>query len=330
MCAGLADYTGWDVSFFRLLFSLSMLFGGVGFGIYMILWVVIPAAQEMTMPKVSWSMQWTLRQIRRRVQKVNRKHDPFIGDMAREAFEAVQLMAGSFESGKDAAIDPALKALALNRFPRLLDDLLRLPAQAMMSRTHEDRSAPGRVVLDQLTDYRRQLQQAAQLYAERHFRSSLRQDGTDSPELMAWRGRLEPLRQRLAERSQPETVGLLSAIEDKLGFLLRRLDQGRSEVLDLRPFEVRKIAFEYLPDTLNEYLRLPSSMASTERIAGQQTAEAALNEQLTLLDTTLHDLAKSLFEQDAAGLLVHGRFLKEKFAEKPFHLDLNTEEYPPS
>jgi hypothetical protein len=154
---------------------------------------------------------------------------------------------------------------------------------------------------------------------EQEFMRSMGADQTQSPELAAWRRKLRPLQERLGERSTEETRQLLASIEEKLGFLLFRLEDGSRELMDLRPFEVRKIAFEYLPDTLNEYLRLPPSLARTEALHGQSTAEDTLNEQLTLLDTTLHDLAKSLFEKDATGLLVHGRFLKEKFAEPLLH-----------
>jgi hypothetical protein len=154
---------------------------------------------------------------------------------------------------------------------------------------------------------------------EQEFMRSMGADQTQSPELAAWRRKLRPLQEKLGERSTEKTRQLLASIEEKLGFLLFRLEDGSRELMDLRPFEVRKIAFEYLPDTLNEYLRLPPTLARTEALHGENTAEDTLNEQLTLLDTTLHDLAKSLFEKDATGLLVHGRFLKEKFAEPLFH-----------
>ncbi len=42
VCSGLAYYLGIDVSLLRLVFGLSVLFGGIGFVIYIILWIAMP------------------------------------------------------------------------------------------------------------------------------------------------------------------------------------------------------------------------------------------------------------------------------------------------
>jgi phage shock protein PspC (stress-responsive transcriptional regulator) len=321
VCAGLADYTGWDVTLIRFLFVLSMFFGGLGLGIYLALWLALPAMQEMPMPRVSWTLQRELRRIEKKVSRIIRKHDPAVADLALETFEALKLVAPAFEPDSPHPADSAMRRLGLESLPKLFDQLLAMPAQHLDSQ----RSAVGQALLEQLEDYRQQLQAAARQELERDFLASMgAAAGPDSPELTAWRNALQPLRTRLSERSGEITLNLLAGIEEKLVFLMQRLDQQPQDMLDLRPFEVRKIAHDYLPDTLNEYLRLPSGLARTERIRGEKTAEEALTEQLTLLDTTLHDLARSLFEKDAAGLLVHGRFLKEKFAEQPFRLDVDT------
>lgn len=326
VCAGIADYTGWDVHLIRFLFLLSMFFGGLGIGIYLALWMALPAGLEMPIPKVSWPLQRELRRLQQRVLRLNRKHDPVIADSAQEAFEAIKLLAPSFESPSPANIDPALRDAALLGFPKLLDSLLAMPVRSF--KTDSRAAGPAQILLNQLEDFRNRFQDAARNVIEREFLASVGNRAADTPELSAWRERLRPLQNRLSQRAMPQTVSLLQGIEDKLGFLLQRLDDQPRELLDLRPFEVRKIAFEYLPDTLNEYLRLPAGMVQTERLHGEKTAEDALNEQLTLLDTTLHDLAKSLFEKDAASLLIHGRFLKEKFAEQPVRLG-GTDTNPP-
>jgi phage shock protein PspC (stress-responsive transcriptional regulator) len=43
VCAGLANYFGTDVSLMRLLLAFMVLFAGTGIGLYLILWVVMPA-----------------------------------------------------------------------------------------------------------------------------------------------------------------------------------------------------------------------------------------------------------------------------------------------
>ena len=44
VCAGLANYFGVDASLLRLLLALMILFAGTGIGLYIILWIVMPAA----------------------------------------------------------------------------------------------------------------------------------------------------------------------------------------------------------------------------------------------------------------------------------------------
>jgi phage shock protein C len=43
VCAGLANYFGTDVSLMRLLLAFMVLFAGTGIGLYLILWIVMPA-----------------------------------------------------------------------------------------------------------------------------------------------------------------------------------------------------------------------------------------------------------------------------------------------
>lgn len=320
VCAGIADYTGWDVTLVRFLFLLSMALGSLGFWVYLVLWILLPAGTEIPIPKVSsYQLQRELRRIDAKLRKLHRKHEPALADLAQEAFDAIKTLAPYFERSDESRPDEQLVNSAVNVFPKLLDKLLATPAAAFAAIDASSPSSAG-ILLNQLADLHAQFQQAANSLIEREFRASFRERAEDSPELAAWREQLRPLQDRLRQRAGETTAQALEGIEEKLAFLLERLGES-NEILDLRPFEVRKIAFEHLPDTLNQYLALPPAMAQTERLNSGKTAEESLNDQLQLLDTTLHDLAKSLFEKDATGLLVHGRFLKEKFAEQPFRLD---------
>lgn len=318
VCAGLADYTGWDVNLIRFLFLLSMFFGGLGMGIYLALWLALPSTEELPLPRVSWSLRRQLGRLRKQVRRINRKHDALVADPVLACFESVKLITADFEADSPHPADDRLRQLALRQFPWLLDRILAMPAQPF----REPPSAAAEAVLEQLAALGQSFEAAARAVVERDFLASLGQRRPDTPELAAWRQTLAPLEAQLRARSGTDTVAVLEGIADKLGFLLQRLEQRPEDrdLLDLRPHEIRKIAFEYLPDALNEYLRLPADLARTARLRGGKTAEEALGDQLRLLDSTLHDLAKSLFERDATGLLVHGRFLREKFAAQPFRL----------
>jgi phage shock protein PspC (stress-responsive transcriptional regulator) len=330
VCAGLADYLGWDVNFIRFFFLLSMFFGGLGIGVYLALWMALPLAAMTPIPRVSWPLQRELRRIEKKVLRLNRSHDPMIADLAQEAFDAIKILAPQFDPAKQTAVNEDLQIQALAGFPTLLDRLQAIPHRQFSQAHLQSAHSAAALLMVELEDYRQRFQQATYAAMEQEFMRSMGADDMASPELAAWRRKLRPLQEKLGERSTEETSRLLASIEDTLGFLLFRLDEGSGELMDLRPFEVRKIAFEYLPDTLNEFLRLPPSLAKTEALHGENTAEETLNEQLTLLDTTLHDLAKSLFEKDATSLLVNGRFLKEKFAEPLFRTQSDAKQERPS
>lgn len=42
VCAGLARYLGVDVTVLRIIFLISLFFGGLGFWAYLIVWLVAP------------------------------------------------------------------------------------------------------------------------------------------------------------------------------------------------------------------------------------------------------------------------------------------------
>ena len=43
VCSGLADYFDIDVVLVRVIFAASFLFAGVGGGLYLLLWLVVPS-----------------------------------------------------------------------------------------------------------------------------------------------------------------------------------------------------------------------------------------------------------------------------------------------
>lgn len=317
VCAGLAEYLGMSVSGVRLLFLLSFFFGGLGFWVYLILWLVLPADPGVPMPEVSWALGRELRRMDQKVRKLHRHLNTEAAMLVQETFDAVKMLAPYLEAKGTLAADDTLRAAMLERLPKLLDRLLSLPGRgANASR----RGSPTDLVLGDVVELRDRFLVASEDFIRREFRSSLKDCLGSSPDLVAWQEHLAPLLERLRGSVGGATLEMLESIEEKLAFLLERLGGGGNVLLDLRPFEVRKIAYEYLPDTLNQYLALPPSLTQTEKLASGKTAEEALNEQLGLLDTALLDLARSLYQKDAQGLVVHGRFLKEKFAEQPFRL----------
>ncbi len=85
-------------------------------------------------------------------------------------------------------------------------------------------------------------------------------------------------------------------------------------------YNIRHTALEYLPDALNKYMTLPEGFAESHDLGGGKTAKDILLEQLEILDHTMKDMIGDVYQEDAQALLIHGRFLKEKFADQKFTL----------
>lgn len=322
VCAGIADYLGVSVTLVRLLVVISVFFSfSLTLWIYLALWLLLPAESETPMPRVSWSLGRQLKRMEKRVRQAHRQLDPPLADLIQSTFDAVKTIAPDFEGMNSGSSSiRSMREQAFQRFPGVVGQLLALPA-AFLGEAPDERAGEtpfGRLVTE-LRQLHSDLENAAIEAVNRRLREELGGIRAYSAEVETWKSQLAPLQSRLSERADAETITTLARIEEKLVFLLSR-SGGDQALFDLNPFQVRKIAFEYLPDAVDQYLRLPPGMARSQPLVDGKTAEESLKEQLLLLDHGLQDLAKSLFESDAQGLLIHGRFLKEKFAEQPFRL----------
>lgn len=85
-------------------------------------------------------------------------------------------------------------------------------------------------------------------------------------------------------------------------------------------YNIRHTALEYLPDALDKYMTLPEGFAESHDLGNGKTAKDILLEQLDILDDTMKDMIGDVYQEDAQALLIHGRFLKEKFADQKFTL----------
>ncbi|HYE37956.1 PspC domain-containing protein [Methylocaldum sp.] len=311
VCAGIADYFDVDVTVVRFLFTLSVFFSfSLTMWIYLALWALLPAGTETPMPEVSWRLYRELKRIEKLVRKAHRRLPASVADEVQETFDAIKILAPYLERlSTTPNTTDSLREQALLRFPAVVRQMLSFPANL----------PPFKRLLVELAELKDEIQRASNELIDQEIHRTLGDADAVSPQVKIWKERLSPLRETLRERAGGNTLLMLQQIEEKLTFLMERIDSG-NDVFDLAPFEVRKIAFDYLPDTVNQYLQLPPSMARSQQLSSGKTAEESLNDQLNLLDRALHDLAKSLFEKDAQGLLVHGRFLKEKFAEQSFRL----------
>jgi len=305
VCAGLADYLGIEAGWLRFALLLSVFFSfSLTFWIYVILWVLLPAKPEVPIPDVSWQRRRELRRIDGLVRRAHRRLPATVANQAQGVLDAMKIMAGELESASGSTREAqSAWSQVSTQLPPLLG--------RMLADSREDEQ--GYEEMRAMEKKLRTTSRAA--FAEQLAGQNL-DESAPSGRFAAWREKIAPLQTALAPRIGPQTLAVLEAIEHKLAFLLSRADTGDG-LFDLARFDLERIAFEYLPQALENYLKLPADMARSHRISGGVTAEEALTEQLIRLDQALEDLASSLFERDAQGLLIHGRFLRERFGEQP-------------
>jgi hypothetical protein len=85
-------------------------------------------------------------------------------------------------------------------------------------------------------------------------------------------------------------------------------------------YVISRMASNYLPDTLDAYLRLPRTYAETEKLAGGQTAHQMVAAQLDLLTQKVTEVTNAILKGDSDALAAQGRFLAERFAPSALQL----------
>ena len=326
VCAGLAVYPGWlGVAAWRAVFVIGALITTLPAAIaYVALWQVMKDTgregagravrrerRQAPMPKVSWSMRRRLKRLVALVDEVRGRHDPPVTDLVLETLDAIKLLSPRLQKPRTVR-EERLAEAAYVRFPALIEKLQAMSPDDVADGGDPARRTAGSVLLRQL----RALHDGFNHEAARDVEAAgaVEADAGQGEDARTLHDRIRPLAARLAQSGAAAAVGTLDAIIAKLEFLLERVEGG-AEGMDLRPFKVRRIAFEYLPQTLERYLQLPAELAGRHRIAGDRTATQALQEQLELLDARLGDLTRSYYEKDATALLVHGRFLRDTFGQ---------------
>ena len=90
----------------------------------------------------------------------------------------------------------------------------------------------------------------------------------------------------------------------------------RLELLGLGSYDSYSVvatATDYLPEAISAYLRLPRDWADSRPVEGGKTSLLLLIDQLDLLAVTMDSIYDAANTTDAAALIRHGKFLKERF-----------------
>jgi len=116
----------------------------------------------------------------------------------------------------------------------------------------------------------------------------------------------------------PEVMAKVLKIRQTMVGILPRsgtLPPGSPEL-----FVIERTATDYLPTSLEAYLKLPRAYATLHAVQGGKTAKQILLDQLSLLENKMNEVADAVNRNDSDRLLANGRFLEEKFGRSPLSL----------
>jgi hypothetical protein len=120
--------------------------------------------------------------------------------------------------------------------------------------------------------------------------------------------------QKQQQPPAPRTAELPIDVQVKVEQIRRKVDVLLSYADRFPPFSkdlylVRQTASEYLPRTIEAFLKLPAKPVNGDRASVVRELKA----QLDLLDSKLDEIASDLQRQDMDRLLANRRFLEERF-----------------
>ena len=142
-----------------------------------------------------------------------------------------------------------------------------------------------------------------------------------------WQGPAQQFPTQVYPRNSDANAGRLPVDVQIKVETIRRKAEALIQYVDYFPtgsqdlYVVQRTTIEYLPNTVNAYLALPPGYANAAVSADGKTALQALWEQLNLLEAKLDQIASNVHRQNLDRLVANGRFLEERFGERPSELD---------
>ncbi|MEM9772945.1 MAG: hypothetical protein AAF902_00080 [Chloroflexota bacterium] len=119
--------------------------------------------------------------------------------------------------------------------------------------------------------------------------------------------------QSIHKRVPTEVFSLVSSIRDSIHQIIPQINDINSS--EPYVFSIRRTVESYLPEAVENYLKLPASKARYEVIKNGKTATDLLVEQLQILDNEMKEIVGDLSQNNVQKMLVHGRFLDNRFGK---------------
>ncbi len=323
VCGGLARYLGVSAKLLRFLFFISIFFSfSLTLWIYLALWFLLPLRRASIRDNLSRDLRKKARNLDRLVEAARERLSlPGLAARLGNVHELIETLLPDLE-GRSLNREPQLRPVyeaALVHLPELLENFLRLPSGYAAGQPMNGGKTAQEQLAGQLLELERSLINVArERYGQKFAKTAdvldALQTRFDDDPTAPIRQKLEALQKRAKGRLDAEAEAKIASIKTSLLAALGRLLQTADET-DPNLYNVRQIALQYLPDTVDKYLALPPAIAGSEPLMQGKTAKAILHEQLDVLDGALGRLVNSLYQEDAQGLLVHGHFLRDKFLD---------------
>jgi len=115
----------------------------------------------------------------------------------------------------------------------------------------------------------------------------------------------------------------VASIRDSILLTITDRDMAATST-DPNIYLIRQTALDYLPEALARYRALPERYADEPITSDGRTPHRSLLDQLELMDQKIREVADDIVRQDSDRLLVHGRFLQERFGSSAFQIDAQT------
>ncbi|MDR0783363.1 MAG: hypothetical protein LBE83_06350 [Propionibacteriaceae bacterium] len=107
-------------------------------------------------------------------------------------------------------------------------------------------------------------------------------------------------------------VARVRRISERLRATLPRM--SNAGLTSVEQYSLIATATSYMPQTVGSYVRLPRDWADSRPVDAGRSSLLVLIDQLDLLGDTVDKIYDAVLAKDAQALVVHGRFLAEKFA----------------
>ena len=120
------------------------------------------------------------------------------------------------------------------------------------------------------------------------------------------------------DRAPDEVQARVASIKQVVLEIMAR--QAMLEGASPQLFAVLRTATDYLPTALETYAKLPAGWAASRRQADGRTALEILTSQLDLLHNEMIAVADAVNRNDLDKLLIHERFLTQRFGHSPLEL----------